>query len=126
MMLSKKSMPRRAFLRGAGAAIALPFLDAMVPALARTGDVSGPARRFSIVYVPNGMNMKFWTPQQTGRLSELPQTLAPLAPYRDQLLVVSGLHNSAGDALPGEGESAPHERAGGVFLTGVHPLREVP
>jgi hypothetical protein len=124
MMPFKKSIPRRTFLRGAGAAIALPFLDAMVPALARTGDLARAARRFSIVYVPNGMNMKFWTPEQTGSSFELPQTLAPLAPYRDQLLVVSGLHNSAGDALPGEGESAPHERAGGVFLTGVHPLRE--
>lgn len=124
MMLSRKSIPRRSFLRGAGAAIALPFLDAMVPALAKAAELPDAARRFSIVYVPNGMNMKFWTPAQTGAAFELPQTLAPLAPYRDQLLVLSGLHNSAGDALPGEGESAPHERAGGVFLTSQHPLRE--
>jgi hypothetical protein len=117
-------MPRRSFLRGAGAAIALPFLDAMFPALASLNEMSKAARRFSIVYVPNGMNMKFWTPGATGTAFELPDTLAPLAPYRDQMLVLSGMHNSAGDALPGEGESAPHERAGGVFLTGVHPLRE--
>jgi hypothetical protein len=124
MMIFKKSMPRRSFLRGAGAAIALPFLDAMFPALASLNEMSKAARRFSIVYVPNGMNMKFWTPGATGTAFELPDTLAPLAPYRDQMLVISGMHNSAGDALPGEGESAPHERAGGVFLTGVHPLRE--
>ncbi|MEJ2171599.1 MAG: DUF1552 domain-containing protein [Woeseiaceae bacterium] len=124
MMIFKKSMPRRSFLRGAGAAIALPFLDAMFPALASLNEMSKAARRFSIVYVPNGMNMKFWTPGATGTAFELPDTLAPLAPYRDQMLVLSGMHNSAGDALPGEGESAPHERAGGVFLTGVHPLRE--
>jgi hypothetical protein len=117
-------MPRRSFLRGAGAAIALPFLDAMFPAFASLNEMSKAARRFSIVYVPNGMNMEFWTPGATGTAFDLPATLAPLAPYRDQMLVLSGMQNSAGDALPGEGESAPHERAGGVFLTGVHPLRE--
>jgi hypothetical protein len=124
MMIFKKSMPRRSFLRGAGAAIALPVLDAMFPALAALHDTGKAARRFSIVYVPNGMNMKFWTPAATGTSFELPQTLEPLTPYKEQMLVLSGMHNSSGDALPGEGESAPHERAGGVFLTGVHPLRE--
>ncbi len=124
MMLSKRSIPRRSFLRGAGAAIALPFLDAMVPALARVDERAAAARRFSIVYVPNGVNMAYWTPSSTGTNFELTRALAPLASYRDQLLVLSGLNNNAGDALPGEGESAPHERAGGVFLTSVHPLRE--
>lgn len=124
MMLAKRTIPRRSFLRGAGAAIALPLLDAMIPALATPAERIAAARRFSIVYVPNGMNMEFWTPTATGTAFELPQTLAPLASFRKQMLVLSGLHNSAGDALPGEGESAPHERAGGVYLTGVHPLRE--
>lgn len=124
MMLAKRTIPRRSFLRGAGAAIALPLLDAMIPALATPAERIAAARRFSIVYVPNGVNMEFWTPTATGTAFELPQTLAPLASFRKQMLVLSGLHNSAGDALPGEGESAPHERAGGVFLTGVHPLRE--
>jgi hypothetical protein len=123
-MIFKKSIPRRSFLRGAGAAVALPVLDAMFPALAALNETAEAARRFSIVYVPNGMNMKFWTPDATGTSFDLPQTLQPLTPYKDQLLVLSGMNNSAGDALPGEGESAPHERAGGVFLTGVHPLRE--
>lgn len=124
MMLSKKLIPRRSFLCGAGAAIALPVLDAMFPAMAAIGQSPQAARRFSIVYVPNGINMKYWTPQTAGSAFELPQTLAPLTPYKDKMLILSGLNNSAGDALPGEGESAPHERAGGVFLTGVHPLRE--
>ena len=124
MMIFKRSIPRRSFLRGAGAAIALPVLDAMFPALASMNETAKAARRFSIVYVPNGMNMKFWTPGASGKSYELPQTLAPLTPYRDQMLVLTGMNNDAGDALPGEGESAPHERAGGVFLTGVHPLRE--
>lgn len=124
MMLFKKTIPRRSFLRGAGATIALPVLDAMFPAMAALNETAKAVRRFSIVYVPNGMNMEFWTPTATGTSFELPQTLAPLARYKQQMLVLSGMHNSAGDALPGEGESAPHERAGGVFLTGVHPLRE--
>jgi hypothetical protein len=124
MMLSKKSIPRRSFLRSAGATIALPVLDAMFPAMAAASQLPQAARRFSIVYVPNGINMQHWTPQTAGSAFELPNTLAPLAPYKDKMLILSGMNNSAGDALPGEGESAPHERAGGVFLTGVHPLRE--
>ncbi|NCF50753.1 DUF1552 domain-containing protein [Gammaproteobacteria bacterium] len=123
MMIFKKSIPRRTFLRGAGAAVALPLLDAMFPALASVEGSSVP-RRFSIVYAPNGMNMAKWTPAATGKAFELTPTLQPFAPYREQMLVVSGLANKAGYPLPGEGESAPHERAGGVFLTGVHPRRE--
>lgn len=124
MMIFRKSIPRRTFLRGAGATIALPLLDAMFPALASATNRVEAARRFSIVYSPNGMNMKYWTPAASGKSFDLPQTLEPLARYRDQMLVLSGMNNNAGDALPGEGESAPHERAGGVFLTGVHPLRQ--
>ena len=124
MLLIKKPMARRTFLRGAGAAISLPFLDAMVPAFATPDQRSQAARRLSIIYSPNGMNMKYWTPAATGSAYELSQTLQPLAPYRDQMLVLTGLSNNAGNALPGEGEQAPHERAGGVFLTGVHPQSE--
>ncbi|MGK0298949.1 MAG: hypothetical protein ACI9XC_002574 [Gammaproteobacteria bacterium] len=124
MMIFKKCIPRRSFLRGAGATIALPLLDAMLPSLAAGKDRLKAARRFSIVYSPNGMNMPKWTPEAIGKSYTLSKTLEPLAAYKDQMLVLSGLNNSAGDALPGEGESAPHERAGGVFLTGIHPLRE--
>ncbi|MGK0298712.1 MAG: hypothetical protein ACI9XC_002335 [Gammaproteobacteria bacterium] len=124
MLIFKKSIPRRTFLRGAGASIALPILDAMIPALASVKNKVEVPKRFSIVYTPNGMNMSHWTPTATGKAFELSQTQQPLAAYRDKMLVLSGLSNSPGDALPGEGETAPHERAGGVFLTGVHPLRE--
>ena len=123
-MIFKKAIPRRTFLRGVGATLALPMLDAMTPALAATKDHVEIPRRFSIVYAPNGMNMSKWTPATTGASYELTPTLKPLAKYREQMLVLSGLANKAGYALPGEGESAPHERAGGVFLTGVHPKRE--
>ena len=124
MMIFKKAIPRRTFLRGAGATIALPILDAMFPALASVADRAETPRRFSIVYAPNGMNMPKWTPTTTGSGFELTPTLQPFASYRDKMLVLSGLANMQGYALPGEGESAPHERAGGVFLTGVHPKRE--
>jgi hypothetical protein len=124
MLISRKSIARRTFLRGAGATIALPFLDAMTPAFATPEQRAEVARRFSIIYSPNGMNMKDWTPTATGKDYTLSPTLEPLAPYRDRMLVLSGLNNNEGDAWPGEGETAPHERAGGVFLTGVHPLRE--
>jgi hypothetical protein len=124
VMIFKKAIPRRTFLRGVGASLALPMLDAMVPALAAAKDQAEIPRRFSIVYAPNGMNMSKWTPATTGASYELTPILEPLAKYREQMLVLSGLANKAGYALPGEGESAPHERAGGVFLTGVHPKRE--
>ena len=68
--------------------------------------------------------MEHWTPTKTGKDFELPKTFQPLAPYRDQMTVLSGMNSSVGNALPGEGESAPHERAGGTFLTGVHPSKE--
>jgi len=124
MMIFKKAIPRRSFLRGAGATIALPFLDAMFPALATAQSRIEAARRLSIVFAPNGMNMIDWTPETTGKAFKLSPTLQPLVAYQKQMLVLTGLDNNAGDPLPGEGESAPHERAGGVFLTGVHPLRE--
>src|SRR5687767_1103893 len=117
MMIFKKSIPRRTFLRGAGATIALPFLDAMFPALASAAQRAQAASRFSIIFAPNGMNMKDWTPATTGKSFKLSPTLEPLSAYQDRMLVLSGLNNDMGDALPGEGESAPHERAGGVFLT---------
>lgn len=123
MLIIRKPMARRTFLRGASAAVALPMLDAMTPLLATTGSTQTP-RRLSIIYSPNGMNMAHWTPTVTGRSYELSRTLQPLAPYRDDMLVLTGLCNNAGNALPGEGETAPHERAGGVFLTGVHPQSE--
>lgn len=124
MLIFKKSIPRRTFLRGAGVTIAIPMLDAMFPALASVKDRVEIPRRLSIVYAPNGMNMTKWTPKETGANYELSPIMQPLAAYKDNMTVLSGLSNMEGYAKPGEGESAPHERAGAVFLTGVHPKRE--
>src|ERR1700741_4714919 len=88
MIITRKAMDRRTLLRGVGAAVALPLLDGMVPALtalARTA--ADPVRRFGAIYVPNGIAMANWTPATDGRTFELPATLQPLAPFRDHLLV---------------------------------------
>src|SRR4051794_38446969 len=93
MMITKMSLPRRTVLRGLGTALALPLLDAMVPALSAVAKTAAaPVRRFGVVYVPNGMAMEYWTPTATGAGFEFTPILQPLAPFRDQLLVFSGLH----------------------------------
>src|SRR5882672_6857774 len=90
--LTAKALPRRTVLRGLGAAVALPFLDAMLPAASlRARAAAAPAHRFQTFYVPNGMAMEYWTPKGAGSAFELSPILEPLAPFRDQLMVVKGL-----------------------------------
>ena len=123
MLITKIALPRRTFLRGVGATLALPLLDGMVPALsALRATAAAPTRRLGIVYVPNGIFMNRWTPAGDGTSFELTQTLEPLAPFRDRIVVLSGLSNKQGDALPGEG-AGDHARAAGAYLTGVHPKK---
>jgi hypothetical protein len=122
MMLTKKALDRRTFLRGAGIAMALPLLDAMVPALTamRVSEAS-PALRLGFVYVPNGIIQKAWLPSIVGEGYELASTMKPLEPYRDKMLVLSNLMQNGGRAL-GDG-AGDHARAGATWLTGVHPKR---
>ena len=116
MFLSKLALPRRTFLRGMGATLALPFLDAMVPALA--AKAAKPAQRLGFVYVPNGVIQDRWTPQAVGSAFELPSILSPLAPLRDHVNVISGLaHLQANTFGDGVGD---HPRASAVWLSGVH------
>lgn len=122
MIITKKSLPRRAFLRGVGTAMALPFLDAMSPALANSARISGKApTRMAFLYVPNGVIMKDWTPTAEGVGYELPKTLKSLEPFREKMLVLSGLDHYNGQAL-GDG-AGDHARAGATWLTGVHPKK---
>ena len=122
MIVLQKSLPRRTFLRGLGATVALPLLDAMVPAFASTArSAAGPVPRLGFVYIPNGAIMDKWTPATEGAL-ELSPTLTPLAKFRDQLVVVSNLASRPAEALEGEG-SGDHARASAVWLSGVHPKR---
>ena len=121
MMIFKKAIPRRTFLRGVGATLALPLLDGMIPAFASTIGKSGKSPvRLGFIYVPMGIIMEKWTPATEGPGFEMTPTLEPLAPFRDQLLVLSGLAHNMGLALEGEGVG-DHARASAVFLTGAHP-----
>jgi hypothetical protein len=106
-----KSLPRRTVLRGLGATLALPFLDAMVPALSsRAHAAAKPVHRFQTFYVPNGMAMPYWTPEGEGTTLELSPILQPLAPFRTQALVLSGIKATW---------NYIHAGASGSFLTGT-------
>lgn len=109
-------------MRGLGAAVALPALDAMLPAMS-SRRYTGPESpvRLSVVYVPNGIVMEDWTPSKTGRDFEFTRILKPLEPFREDLFVLSGLDDHNGKAL-GDGPG-DHARAGASFLTGVHPRK---
>jgi hypothetical protein len=120
MIISKLALPRRTFLRGMGITLALPLLDAMVPALSAIQKTAGkPVRRMGFVYIPNGASMPHWQPAGNGALTELSPTLSPLEPYKNQVIVPIGLSQKQAEALgDGNGE---HSRAGTVWLSGVHP-----
>lgn len=121
-MITGKHLPRRTFLRGLGAGVALPLLDAMVPALAAASRSKAQAPvRLAAAYVPNGIIMEHWTPATDGASFELPRILEPLAPLREDVLVMSGLTQNNGRAL-GDGPG-DHARAAASFLTGVHPKK---
>jgi len=123
MIITNKHLPRRTFLRGMGATLALPLLDGMIPAFgAGRLAAAAPRRRLGIVYVPNGIFMGRWTPQGDAAALEVTPILQPLAAFRDQIVMVTGLSNTQADALPGEG-AGDHARASGAYLTGVHPKK---
>ncbi len=121
MIITGTHLPRRTFLRGVGASIALPLLDAMTPALARAVPASAGPKRLVFTYVPNGVSMAGWTPQGTGAAFELSRVLKPLAPFRQDMLVLTGLAQRNGMAL-GDGPG-DHARAAASYLTGVHPKK---
>jgi hypothetical protein len=124
---------RRTFLRGLGTAVALPMLDAMVPSMMRSaraeraaggdaaaGGVTLP-KRMAFVYVPNGKNMVDWTPKEVGAEYEVPAILQPLAAYRKEFTLITGLaHNQANGLGDGGGD---HARSAATFLTGHHPRK---
>ena len=100
MIATKKSISRRTVLRGIGTAIALPFLDAMVPALTSAQNTPAkPVRRFGVVYHPNGVIYDKWLPKGTGTGFELSPVLTPLEPFRDKLVVITGLYSDQAEAL---------------------------
>lgn len=126
MIITKKALPRRTFLRGLGATLSLPLLDAMVPALSVMARAAArPRCRLGFVYIPNGVSMNdavnHWMPKGVGADFEFSRILAPLAPYRDRLTIVSGLAQRQAESLgDGNGE---HSRASATWLNGVHPRK---
>ncbi|MSO20868.1 MAG: DUF1552 domain-containing protein [Acidobacteria bacterium] len=122
MIIMKKSLPRRTFLKGVGATLGLPLLDGMVPAFA-SEPAGSPARRLAFVYIPNGAIMEKFTPATEGAGYAMTPILEPLAPFRDQLLVLSGLSSVQALGLAGE-TGGEHPRACATYLTGVHVVTQ--
>ncbi len=121
MILTGKHLHRRTFLKGMGAAIALPMLDAMTPAFAMPARAGKAAQRLAFTYVPNGITMADWTPSAIGKAFEFSRVLKPLERFREDTLVISGLAHRNGTAL-GDGPG-DHARAAASYLTGVHPRK---
>ncbi|MBN1237586.1 MAG: DUF1552 domain-containing protein [Gammaproteobacteria bacterium] len=115
--LTKKHLSRRTVLRGAGAAIGLPFLESMIPAgMRRASAAAAPPTRVGFIYIPHGAVMDRFTPAATGRAFELPPVLAALEPYRERFNIVSGLKLAA--AYVGESSAAEnHARSSKCWLT---------
>src|SRR5438105_1583208 len=122
--LSKKHLSRRTVLRGLGATVSLPLLESMIPAqtpLAKTA--AKPQVRLGLCFIPHGAVIANWTPIGDGTDFDFSPTLAPIAPYRDRVVVVSNLaHKQAAPAGPGD-NGGDHTRSPSVFLNGVHPKR---
>ena len=117
-IVTRKALPRRTFLRGLGATLALPVLDSMTPALSAAGN---PPTRLAFIYHPVGMIMDRWTPKAVGENFEFTPAMKPLEPFRENLNILTGLAQVQGRAL-GDGPG-DHAREGATWLTGVHPKR---
>ena len=116
MFITKKHLSRRTVLKGAGASIALPLLDAMIPAsTALSATAARPLPKLGFVYFPHGAVMGEWTPNATGRDFELPKILEPAAKHKDSLTIVSGMRNRGGES------NTPHAIIAGTWLGCVAP-----
>ncbi len=116
MFITKKHLERRTFLRGMGVTMALPLLDAMIPArTALAATAATPTPHMGFIYFPHGAIMEHWTPATEGTTFDLPTILKPLAPFQKQLTVVSGLENKPAIS------PAVHAITPGTWLNCVHP-----
>jgi hypothetical protein len=120
MFIAKRHIPRRTFLRGLGATVALPLLDAMLPALA---SVPKGVSRYSFLHVPHGASPPYWMPKGTGKDWELSRILTPLAPFKDRLTVISNTDHAMATSLSPEESAGDHSRTAAVYLSGAHPKR---
>jgi hypothetical protein len=119
MIIARKPLARRTLLRGMGAVLSLPLLEAMTPSRAKAVEAAATARkRLQVIYTPNGMAMDEFFPKQAGQNYEITPILKPLEPYRDRFMVIGNLDQVQGEAL-GDG-AGDHGRSCGTYLTGVH------
>jgi hypothetical protein len=120
MIITRKPLARRTLLRGLGTVMALPLLESMV-STSKAADEAHSIKRLQVFYTPNGMIMQNYVPAQVGNDYAMTPILQPLAPYRDRMIVLTGLAHRNGNAL-GDGPG-DHGRSCGSFLTGVHPKK---
>ena len=118
MIITKTALPRRAFLRGTGATVALPLLDAMVPALSA---MPKPVPRLGFFYAPNGTFLPNFIPKEVGTSFQFTPVLRPLEPHKNTVTIISGLSNKGAENL-GEG-GGPHTRVHAAWLSGIRPKR---
>jgi Protein of unknown function (DUF1552) len=124
--LTRKHLPRRTVLRGLGIAVALPVLDAMIPAATALAQTAArPKSRLSCIYIPHGATMDLWTPTTVGKDFAFSQILKPFEPFRHSINVISNLahKNVAPASTEDTGGAENHSRAAAVFLTGAHPFK---
>lgn len=120
-MSNQPKLPRRLFLKGAGATLGLPLLNGMLPTNGWSAQATGAPNRLAFVFVPNGVVVPSWTPASDNADWQLSTTLEPLAAVKDQLCVMTGLAQDNGHAK-GDGPG-DHARSAAVFLTGAHPVK---
>ena len=124
--LTRRHLSRRTLLRGLGTAVALPVLDAMIPAATALAQTAArPKPRLSCIYIPHGATMDLWTPKSVGRDFAFSQILKPFEPFRHSVTVISNLahRNVAPTTAEDTGGAENHSRAAAVFLTGAHPFK---
>src|SRR5262245_55105914 len=120
MFITKRHLPRRTILRGIGATVALPLLDAMVPAMAATPATKS---RYSFLHVPHGASPGYWRPTSSGKSWELSRILQPIAPFKDRITVISGTDHRMATSLSPEESAGDHSRTAAVYLSAAHPKR---
>jgi hypothetical protein len=120
MFITQKHLPRRTFLRGLGATVALPLLDSMMPAMAATPAAKS---RYSFLHVPHGAAPGFWRPTGSGKDWKLSRILTPIAPFKDKISVISGTDHRMATSLSPEESAGDHSRTAAVYLSAAHPKR---
>jgi len=122
MFITKKRIPRRTFLRGAGVTLALPLLDSMIPAQTPLGQTAaGPVKRFVGIWHPHGAAPGYWSPLQQARTSTFRLSTKPLEPFRDRVVLITGL--DLPEAMANEEEPGGDHARGAVLLSGARPRR---